>query len=210
MKRFASLLLIGSLCGVALVAASKTQKKKSSTSNLHVTQIAGKKLFQLKNCVDCHTLAKKADGKLTPVANKRDDAWFSEHVAQESPIVLQKAKSKRRQKRVLKKEVAALDDFLYQSKPEEKKQISGLTEDVFDGAYLVYQNNCVNCHSIAGAGKEIAPDLTHIAKEHGDKEWLIKNLINPQQFAPESLMPKFNKLPEADLEKIAEYLLTLE
>ena len=68
MKRFASLLLIGSLCVVALTAASKTQKKMSSTSNLRVTQIAGKKLFQLKSCVDCHTLARKTEGKLTPVA----------------------------------------------------------------------------------------------------------------------------------------------
>ncbi len=210
MKKFASLLLVGSLCVVALTAANQTQKKISNTGNLRVTQIAGKKLFQLKSCVDCHTLAQKTEGKLTPVANKRDDAWFNEHVAKESPIVLQAAKSKRRQKRVLKKEVAALDDFLYRSKPEEKKQIAGLTEDVFAGAYLVYQNNCINCHAIAGAGKEIAPDLTHIAKEHGDKEWLIKNLINPQQFAPESLMPKFDKLPEEDLGKIAEYLLTLE
>ena len=210
MKKFASLLLVGSLCVVALTAANQTQKKISNTSNLRVTQIAGKKLFQLKSCVDCHTLARKTEGKLTPVANKRDDAWFNEHVAKESPIVLQAAKSKRRQKRVLKKEVAALDGFLYQSKPEEKKQIAGLAEDVFGGAYLVYQNNCINCHSIAGAGKEIAPDLTHIAKEHGDKEWLIKNLINPQQFAPESLMPKFDNLPEEDLGKIAEYLLTLE
>ena len=136
MKRVASLLIIGSLCVVALIAASKTQEKKANTSNLHVTQIAGKKLFQLKNCVDCHTLANKADGKLTPVTNKRDDSWFNEHVAKESPIVLQMAKSKRRQKRVLKKEVAALDDFLYQSKPGEKKQIAGLTADVFVGAFF--------------------------------------------------------------------------
>ena len=205
---FSSLIVI--FCFAFLAISSRHQEKKLDTSNLRVTQIAGKKLFQLKSCVDCHTLARKTEGKLTPVANKRDDAWFSEHVAKESPLVLQAAKSKRRQKRVLKKEVAALDDFLYQSKPEEKKQIAGLTEDVFGGAYLVYQNSCINCHSIAGAGKEIAPDLTHIAKEHGDKEWLIKNLINPQQFAPESLMPKFDKLPEEDLGKIAEYLLTLE
>ncbi len=210
MKRFASLLLIGSLLVVGLIAANKTQKKDSATSNLRVTQIAGKTLFQLKNCVDCHTLAQKAAGKLTPVTNKRDDSWFSAHVAKESSIVLQEAKSKRRQKRVLQKEIVALDDFLYQSKPAEKKQIAGLSEDVLDGAYLVYQNNCINCHSIAGAGKEVAPDLTHIAKEHGDKEWLIKNLINPQQFAPESLMPKFDKLPKEDLERMAEYLLTLE
>lgn len=205
---FSSLFVI--FCFAFLAISPRHQEKKLDNSNLRVTQIAGKKLFDLKNCVDCHTLAQKAEGKLTPVANKRDDAWFSEHVAKESPIVLQNAKSKRRQKRVLKKEVAALDDFLYQSKPGENKQIAGLTEDIFDGAYLVYQNNCINCHSIAGAGKEIAPDLTHVAKEHGDKEWLIKNLINPQQFAPESLMPKFDKLPEEDLEKIAEYLLTLE
>ncbi|MFQ5772732.1 MAG: cbb3-type cytochrome c oxidase subunit II, partial [bacterium] len=77
-------------------------------------------------------------------------------------------------------------------------------------AYLVYQNNCLNCHSIAGVGKDVAPDLSQVAKRHGDKEWIVEHFMNPQQFSPESIMPRFNRLPKESLEKMAEYLLTLK
>lgn len=209
MQRKVDFVLVGLLSLLFLALYQESQKKQLNNSNLRVTQIAGEKLFELKKCADCHILGENAaEGKLTPVTNKRDDAWFKTHVETESPIVLRQAKSARKKKRVLKAEITALDDYLFQTKPKEKQQIDELPENIFDGAYLVYQNNCVNCHSIAGAGKEIAPDLTHVGTEH-DKEWFIQNLINPQQFSPESLMPKFDKLPSEDLDSIANYLRTL-
>ena len=165
-------------------------------------------MYDLKNCAECHTLGDKAVDKLTPVTNKRTDEWFKEHVVAESKIVLRNAKSKRTQKRVLKKEIAAIDDFLYQSKAVARTQIVALPEHIQQGAYLAYQNNCIGCHAIAGAGKEIGTDLTYVADKR-DKEWLIANLKDPQQFSPESPMPKFDKLPEEDLTKIADYLRTL-
>jgi cbb3-type cytochrome oxidase cytochrome c subunit len=57
-------------------------------------------------------------------------------------------------------------------------------------------------------GKEVGPNLTQVGKKH-KKDWLIENFKNPQQFAPESVMPKFDYLPKEDLEKLADYLLTL-
>jgi mono/diheme cytochrome c family protein len=194
---------------IFLALYQQDEKKDSTNSNLRVTQIAGKNLFSLKKCVNCHTLADKAEGKLTPVTNKREDDWFAEHIEKESPIVLRQEQIKRKQRRALRAEIKALDDYLYQSKPEEKQQIDEMPENVFQGAYLVYQNPCLKCHSIAGAGKEVAPDLSYVGRKR-TKDWFIEHFKNPQQFAPESIMPKFDHLPQEDLEKMADYLLTLK
>jgi mono/diheme cytochrome c family protein len=207
MKKWSVIFLIGAGCLLA-VFAQEAKKIEPSNSNLRVTQIAGKHLFTLKNCGDCHTLASQAEGKLTPVTNKRDDHWFAAHVEEESKVVLREAKTDRIRRRVLQDEILALDDYLYKSKSEDKKQIDAMTENVFQGAYLVYQNNCLNCHAVAGSGKDIGPELSKIGSEH-DKKWLIANFKNPQQFAAESVMPKFDTLPEETLAKMADYLLTL-
>lgn len=208
MKRI-NFLLFSGIIGMMVLAMSTQDSKAPKYSDLKLTQIAGKKLFALKQCNDCHTLGAETEGEKTPVTNKRDNAWFTEHVKKETPVVLREAKSKRRQRRILSAEIEALDAFLYQSNDKEKQRVGSMPEHIFEGAYLAYQNNCLNCHTIAGAGKDVGPALTYIADEHGDKEWLLQNLIDPQQFAPESPMPKFDELSKEQLEKIAEYLLTL-
>ncbi len=207
MKKWSAIFLMAG-GGLLIVFAQEAKKSDPSNSNLRVAQIAGKHLFTLKNCGECHTLAAQAEGKLTPVTNKRDDNWFAAHVEEESKVVLREAKTDRIRRRVLQDEILALDDYLYKSKPEQKKSIDAMVENVFQGAYLVYQNNCLNCHSIAGSGKDIGPDLSHVGSEH-DQKWLIANFKNPQQFAAESVMPKFDTLPEETLARMAEYLLTL-
>jgi mono/diheme cytochrome c family protein len=183
---------------------------ETSSSDLAVTQIAGKELWTQKKCVDCHTLTDKAEGKLTPVPNKGTDEWFQEHIEKESPVVLREATSKRKKRRVLKAEIAALDAYLYQSDAETKKRIDSMSEAVYEGAYLVYQNNCINCHTIAGIGKESGPDLTYVADKRTDKNWLLENLRDPKQFSPETTMPGFDQLPAEKLNKIVAYLLTLK
>jgi len=206
MKRVSAIILFGEISFSFLA----TTEKGIKTSNLRLTQIAGHELFSLKSCNSCHTLGTKTDGKLTPIPNMREAAWFKEHVEAESKVVLSDAKSKRKQRRVLKKEIAALTDFLFESGAQ-KNTVQALPENIRAGAYLSYQNNCIGCHKIAGAGKEIGPDLTFIADKKGDRAWHIQNLKNPQQFAQESPMPAFDgKVPDADLGKIADYVLTLK
>ena len=208
MRNRAALLVVIS---VALLVAAFTQSEKKvvSNGNLTVPQIAGKQLFTLKKCIDCHVLGEKAEGKLTPVTNKRDDDFFAEHVKKESPLVLREEKSKRRQKKVLKAEIIALDEFLYNTKPAARKQIDEMAEASFAGAYAVYQNNCINCHKVAEYGKDVGPDLSKVGGHH-EKKWFIANLQDPKQFAEDTIMPKFDFLPKETQEAIAEYLYSLK
>jgi mono/diheme cytochrome c family protein len=179
-------------------------------SHLRTTQIAGKKLYFQKNCQECHTLGTEKEGKLTPVTDKRNDEWFKEHVVKESPVVLRQTTSERKKRRIINAEILALDDYLYKTSAEQKSEIDRMSENIFTGAFAVYQHNCLRCHTIAGAGRENGPELTYVADKHGDREWLTKNLLNPEQFSPETTMPKFDHLDKEVIDHIVDYLLTLK
>lgn len=203
--------LIASLFSFAFIATIRLAAEDGgSNSNLRPSQIAGKKLFAAKECSKCHTLDGETTDGLTPIKAIRSAQWFAGHVKKESSLVLRQSQSHRKQRRIFQDEVEALEDVLFHTKPAERAQIDQMPDQVFQGAYLVYQQPCLNCHTIAGQGKkDVGPDLTHVAKEHS-KTWLLKHLENPQQFAPESVMPRFDFLTDEQRANIVEYLLTLK
>jgi len=55
------------------------------------------------------------------------------------------------------------------------------------------------------------PDLSHVASRPpgNSVQWQIEHLKNPQLFNQGTLMPSFRHLPQADLEALADYLMTL-
>jgi cytochrome c oxidase cbb3-type subunit 2 len=56
------------------------------------------------------------------------------------------------------------------------------------------------------------PDLAHVAsRPYGAvKQWHVVHLKEPRATSPGSLMPSFAHLPEAELEALAAYMLTLK
>jgi mono/diheme cytochrome c family protein len=197
------------IISLAFVLPLASQEKQASNSNLPIPRIAGKQLYFGKNCNECHTLGDKAEGEKTPVKTTREEKWFAGHVAEHSEIILRKDRSKRRQRRTAREEVMMLKAWLEGATPDEKKQIDAMPENVFKGAYLFAQNKCLNCHTVAGYGKDVGPELTKVGNEH-DHEWFVKNMIDPKQFAPDTEMPSFEDLPKEALNQIAAYLGTLK
>lgn len=194
---------------IPCLVLAQEQAEPASNRNLTLPKIAGKELYQLKQCGACHTLNMAADGKLTPLKTARDQDWMETHIAENSELVLRREESRRKQRRVLRDEAAALAAWLFETSESEKKQIDTMPQNVYQGAYAAYQNKCINCHSIAGAGRDIGPDLSKIGTKH-DKKWFIANFIDPKQFAKDTEMPSFKDLPEETLSKMADYLLTLK
>ncbi|HWI53802.1 MAG TPA: cbb3-type cytochrome c oxidase subunit II [Symbiobacteriaceae bacterium] len=53
------------------------------------------------------------------------------------------------------------------------------------------------------------PDLKYVAHRWPSKDWHIAHLIDPRSTEPNSIMPSFAHLPSAELDALAEYLLSL-
>lgn len=193
-------LVIFSIAVLAIAADSPNY------SDLPITKVAGEELFKLKKCGDCHLPGAK---EYTPIKSARNEEWFGEHIEKESEFVLWKADTRRQKKRTLIAERMALSHYLFDTSEGDKARIENMSESHYKAAYLMYKEKCVNCHMIAGVGKESAPDLSVVADKHGDKQWLIGNLKDPQKNAPDSMMPKYDTLSDEELNIIADYLLTL-
>ena len=100
-----------------------------------------------------------------------------------------------------------------------ERQAAG-RDDRPDGLRLFIATGCGACHRIAGtvAGGEIGPDLTHLAS----RETIGANLLplsaenlhawiaRTQELKPGVRMPSFGMLPEAEMDAIVSYLMTLK
>jgi len=54
------------------------------------------------------------------------------------------------------------------------------------------------------------PDLTYVGDRWPDENWQIKHLQDPRALNPDSVMPSFAHLPQADLQALAHYLVSLK
>ncbi len=86
---------------------------------------------------------------------------------------------------------------------------AGVNSRELSAGQKVYQSlGCSNCHTISGIGGTAGPELTHVGSKR-DRAWLIGHFKNPDDYVPHSAMPKV-KAPDADIEQLAEYMLTLK
>lgn len=77
------------------------------------------------------------------------------------------------------------------------------------GKQLYLTNGCLACHKIRGVGGAIGPDLTFAGERRKNPKWHIAHLKNPQSVAPGTTMPPYVRLPQADLETLTVYILSL-
>jgi uncharacterized membrane protein/cytochrome c5 len=80
---------------------------------------------------------------------------------------------------------------------------------VAKGKQLYTANGCQACHRINGEGATTAPDLTLAGRMNSDLAWQKEHLKNPQKSRPNSTMPAYEHLPDADLEALATYMISL-
>jgi mono/diheme cytochrome c family protein len=78
------------------------------------------------------------------------------------------------------------------------------------GQKLFAAQSCDGCHSIAGKGGKVGPDLTQAGKTHGDPAWQVAHLIDPASKSPGSTMPSYRQLKKPELDALAAYLVSLK
>ncbi|HSB31645.1 MAG TPA: c-type cytochrome [Candidatus Sulfobium mesophilum] len=81
-------------------------------------------------------------------------------------------------------------------------------QELSAGEKVYRAHGCSDCHIISGIGGTSGPDLTHVGAKR-DRAWLIGHFKDPDDYVKDSAMPKV-EAPEADIEKLADYMLTLK
>jgi cbb3-type cytochrome oxidase cytochrome c subunit len=78
------------------------------------------------------------------------------------------------------------------------------------GKQVYSANGCANCHRLNGKGGNGGPDLSREGDRNADVQWQTAHLKNPAKLHPGSFMPAYNKLSDADLNALSEYLVSLK
>ena len=81
-------------------------------------------------------------------------------------------------------------------------------QELSAGEKVYRAHGCSDCHIISGIGGTSGPDLTHVGAKR-DRAWLIGHFKDPDDYVKDSAMPKV-EAPESDIEKLADYMLTLK
>jgi len=76
---------------------------------------------------------------------------------------------------------------------------------------LVYAaNGCSGCHKIDGDGGHGGPNLSHEGTHQPDLVWQSEHIKDPQKVRPNSDMPAYGTLSDADLHSLAEYIVSMK
>jgi mono/diheme cytochrome c family protein len=174
----------------------------SASAQVDISALAGRQLYTLKKCGDCHN---QGAAKFTPIKAVWDSTKLADHaVALKLENVLRQDTSERKRKKTFGEEVLALAAYL-----KNREKADAAAANLVKAGFVMTREACRNCHMINGAGKEVGPNLAGIGAKH-DKKWLIDHFVNPQAFVKDSVMPAFKDLPNDELEAMADYLLALK
>lgn len=161
--------------------------------------LAGRSIYNLKKCGDCHNQGAKA---FTAIKNNYDAAGHAKHATDLNlALVLGEAKSPRAQKKLLEKEADALTAYL-----ASRKEADAAPENFVTAGLVMVKESCRNCHLIQGKGDESGVPLAGVGAKR-DYKWLYDHFVDPQKFVKDSTMPKFGeKLSKAELEALTAYM----
>lgn len=174
----------------------------NASAQVDISSLAGRQLYNLKKCGDCHNPGAKQFTAIKAVPDSAKLAAHSEALKLEN--VLRKDTTPRRQKKTFGEEVAVLVTYL-----KNREKTDAAPVNLVTAGFVMTRSACRNCHVINGAGNDNAPKLAGIGAKH-DKKWLVDHFINPQAFVKDSVMPSFKDLPKEELEAMADYLLALK
>jgi len=181
---------------VALASAA------TAVAQVDISALAGRQLYNLKKCGDCHN---QGAAKFTPIKAAWDSTKLAEHVVTlKLENVLRQDASERRKKKTFGEEIVAMVAYLKQ-----REKTDAAAANFVTAGFVMTRESCRNCHMINGLGKDVGPNLAGVGGKH-DKKWLVDHFVNPQAFVKDSVMPAFKDLPKAELEAMADYLLTLK
>jgi len=190
----------------------------------------GKKMWQQRNCNDCHTILGIGGyyaPDLTKVIDNRGSAWIALWLANPAGV---KSNAEMPNQNLTGAEIQNLVSFFtwvgkvdtnnWPPKPVANLLGGGTGTNTgegtgLNGALLFQQGSCIGCHMINGAGATgPGPDLSHIGSQPYDglgnsASDLTKWLQDPQAVKPGTIMPKL-PLTQPQIDALVQYLLTLK
>lgn len=183
--------------------------------------VSGKRVWEKKDCNLCHTILGFGvyyAPDLTKV-HKRIGTEGIKQVVMEPEVVFKDSFRKMPNLGVTEQEAADLAAFLewvsnidnHDWPPQDSEdRMSAAERRATGGAGLsrgaaAFQQNCIGCHSIGGAGGSIGPSLDMVGAKY-DAATIEAIIADPKSVNPDSKMPPQPNVSDEDRQAIGEFL----
>jgi nitric oxide reductase subunit C len=221
---------VGTLVSVAVFLAMTVHTHRSFDALTHADAldehvVEGKRVFERKNCNDCHTIlgfgAYYAPDLTRAHARLGEDGVRRRLEAPE--IVFASSFRKMPQQHLSAGEIEDLVAFLRwvsnienhdwppNDSPNRWKRSSErllASAAMTPAAALVKQESCLDCHTLGGTGGNQGPRLEWIGGRR-DAEWVARYLADPAAVSPGSRMPSYPNLSEGQRLMIGQFVVSL-
>ena len=178
--------------------------------------VAGKKVWQTKNCINCHTILGNGayfGPDLTKTTQKRAKEWLQTFLQEPGNTMPGTSMSV---VKLTAQEADNMVDFLdwvsgidtNDWPPDPVLASNSQQGDQTEGKRLFFQNGCSNCHEINGQGGGYGPDLSKVGADYNAR-WLKDFIKNPESVRANASMSP-SDLSDEELSSLANYLSTLK
>lgn len=222
--------LLGTVaCSVAFVLLTldtiRQVPKRTHAENITPEVVHGKKLWEDKNCMGCHTLMGEGAyyaPELTKSYEKRGEAFL--HAILKDPEAMYPGERKMVNFKLSDEEIKALIAFLkwvgevdlngFPAKPDLAPATAPAKVGLTEGSALdhpkpaVFQQMCLACHALQGNGGKTGPALDGIGARR-EKDFLVSWLKDPLAIKADSRMPKL-PLSDEQIQELANFLSNLK
>ncbi|NOY90614.1 MAG: c-type cytochrome [Deltaproteobacteria bacterium] len=176
----------------------------------------GKEIWDHKNCMGCHTIFGEGAyyaPELTKVMERRGEVFVRGMLR--DPAAMYPGQRQMVQYDFTDAEIDDLVAFLtwighvdtngFPADPPLRQHLAPAASA--DGRPLVFQQTCIACHSVGGAGGNVGPALDGVGTRR-DADYLTRWLHDPSAVKPEARMPQLG-LSDAQVTELVTYLGTL-
>jgi len=187
--------------------------------------VAGKRVFERRNCNDCHTIL-GFGGYYAPDLTRAWSRLGSDAIQRrlEKPeVVFADSYRKMPQQHLAAQEVADLvaylawvdgienhdwppQDSVNRWKRSTERALASAT--LSPAAALMQQENCLSCHGLADRGERKGPRLEWIGMRRS-VAWIADYLADPAKVAPGAEMPAYGHLSAGQREMLGEFIVAL-
>jgi nitric oxide reductase subunit C len=212
--------IISAVIFVALTYDTLKQiPKRTDSAGLTPQVVAGKWVWQEKNCNDCHTIL-GIGGYYAPDLTKegklRSSDWLKKFL--KNPRAVMPEPRQMPNQHLTDTQIDDVVAFLqwvsnihtngWPPQPE-VAQNGVVAPESSEGSLLLGRNGCTACHKINGMGGSVGPDLSHVGSRR-DAPWIAQQITEPASHYPKTIMPSFKTLSKTQVDELVHYLSNLK
>lgn len=202
------LTLLGTYDDVRAVKTTSSEESvspdKESSSRIQPAELAGRYIYENGSCVQCHNIGGVIGTGKSDLLNskgERDNKWLTAHFIKPS--------SKTEEVKFTGFQTAAITSFITRLSTPQRSELLNTPDNITFAANLYLNYNCGVCHQIESETPGFGPNLIGVTERH-DRNYIYEHFIDPQKFVPTSIMPKFNRLPENELNALTDLMYHID